>query len=190
VHPQSAAPLHVTVHPPAAQSVIVHVCAPWHVSWQSPPAQPIVHEPPVQSWTQSPWAHCVIEHVALVQVCEQSLCRQVIEHEPPVHCWLQPPCAHCIVQVALSQVCVQSLCAQVPAHVEPAGHMYWQSLRSPEHVSEQDVFAGQLHSLLASGHEKPAVPPSVATPGVVALLHAPSIRKKVARPTLLSMAET
>jgi hypothetical protein len=32
VHPQSAAPLHVTVHPPAAQSVIVHVCAPWQVS--------------------------------------------------------------------------------------------------------------------------------------------------------------
>jgi len=35
--------------------------------------------------------HCGIVHVALVQVCEQSLSRQAIEHVPPVHCWLQPP---------------------------------------------------------------------------------------------------
>ena len=32
VHPQSAVPLHVTVHPPPAQSLIVQVCAPWQVS--------------------------------------------------------------------------------------------------------------------------------------------------------------
>jgi len=42
------------VHPPSAQSVILQVCASWHVSWQSPPAQSIVHEPPVQSCVQSP----------------------------------------------------------------------------------------------------------------------------------------
>jgi hypothetical protein len=192
VQPQSAAPLQVTVHPPATQPVIVQVCAPWQVSWQSPPAQSIVHEPPVQSWTQSPWVHCGIVHIALVQVCEQSLWRQVIEHEPPVHCWLQPPCAHCIEHEALSQVCVQSLSAQVPAHVEPEGHMYWQSLRSPEQVSEQDVSAGQVQdSPLASGHENPVVPPSAATPEVVVLLlHAPTIRRNVTRPTLLNMTET
>lgn len=85
MQPQSAAPLQVTVHPPAAQSVIVQVCAPWQVSWQPPPAQSMVQEPPVQSWSQSPWAHCGTVHVALVQDCEQSLCRQVIEQEPPVH---------------------------------------------------------------------------------------------------------
>ena len=132
-------------------------------------------------------------HVALVQVCEQSFSRQAIEQVPPVHCWLQSPCAHCIEQVALSHVCVQSLSAHVPAHVEPDGHVYWQSLRSPPHVSEQDAFAGQLQSLPPSGHENPVVPPSVAAPGVfvLLLLHAPTIRRrKVTRATLSSMAET
>jgi len=132
-------------------------------------------------------------HVALVQVCEQSLSRQVIEHVPPVHCWLHPPWVHCIEQVALSQVCVQSLSAHVPAHVEPEGHVYWQSLQSPEHVSEQDSFAGQLQSLLAPGQLNPVVPPSVAPPGVVVvlLLHGPTMRRrKVTRATLSSMVET
>jgi hypothetical protein len=145
----------------------------------------------VQSWVQSPWTHCGIEHAALVQVCEQSLCRQLIEHEPPMHCWVQPPCPHCIEQVALSQVCWQSLSAHVPAHVEPDGHTYWQSLRSPEHVSEQDIPTGQLQDSPASGHENPVVPPSVATPGVVVLLlQAPSIRRHVTTEMLLNMTET
>jgi len=141
---------------------------------------------------QSPWTHCGIAHVALVQVWAQSLCRQVIEHEPPVHCCVQPPWAHCIEQVALSQVCWQSLSAHVPAHVDPDGHVYWQSLRSPAHVSEQEAPTGQLQDSPASGHEKPVGPPSVATPGagLVLLLQAPSISSHVTRWRLSSMTET
>lgn len=69
--------------------------------------------------------------------------------------------------------------------------MYWQSLRSPAHASEQDVFAGQSQDSLASGHENPVVPPSVATPvGVVLPLHAPSIRRNVSARMSSSMPGT
>ena len=142
---------------------------------------------------QSPWTHCGIAHVALVQVCAQSLCRQVIEHEPPVHCCVHPPWAHCIEQVALSQICWQSLSAHVPAHVDPDGHVYWQSLRSPAHVSEQAAPTGQLQDSPASGHEKlrrAAVGHDPGGLGLVLLLQAPSISSHVTRRRLSSMTET
>ena len=64
-HPQFAAPLHATVHPPPEQLVILQLCVPWQVSLQSPPGQSIAHEPPVHAWMQSPPG-------------------QFIEQEPPV----------------------------------------------------------------------------------------------------------
>jgi hypothetical protein len=182
VQPQFAAPLHVTVQSPAAQSVMVQVWAPWHVSWQPPPAQSIVQEPPVQSWVQSPWTHALMVQLAPLHVWLQSLSPQLIVHEPPVQVCVQSPCAQSMEHVALVHVSAQSLSAQVPLHVEPAGQVYWQSLRSPEHVSAQELLAGQTHvGSPPPVQAKPVVPPSVVTSVPDEPLHAASARAHAAR---------
>ncbi len=69
VHEHVAAPLQLTVQPPAVQLVIVHDVALLHVSVQPPPVQSIEHVPPVHFVMQLPPVHDAVTHaVVLVHV--------------------------------------------------------------------------------------------------------------------------
>jgi hypothetical protein len=110
------------VHP-LVQFVIVQLCAPLHVSEQSPPAQSIEHEPLVQLSEQFPSAQLPIEHSCdPLQFCRQSPWAQLVMSQvvPPEQlCMQSPPLQSVIVQDDPEQFELQSPLAHASEQVAP-----------------------------------------------------------------------
>ena len=136
-----------------------------------------MHDPPVQSSTQSPPAppQLIAHEIVLVQVCWQSPPgqsvivqvppvqswmqspepRQLMEHEPaPEHVWWQSLAQVWLHAAPVAHALIQSPPGQVSVHVAPAAQPYWQS-PLPGQVSVHAAPAPQAHA-----------PPSHANPVV------------------------